>query len=215
MKIKKIEKLAIPDVKVITFFRHCDKRGYFAETYRKSVVQNALEIGFPDDINFLQCNESFSYAKTVRGLHFQWNPYMAKLVRTITGRMLDIVLDIRKGSSTYGKALLYDMQDSFKSDSDQWIWVPSGFAHGNVFLEDTIIEYLCTGEYNQHCEVCISPFASDIDWSLCDIGLRNIFLQIANNNPVITEKDKDGFSVLEWQNDGRSDNFLFARGYAE
>src|SRR5690606_8308158 len=92
-------------------------------------------------LQFVQVNESYSRPGTVRGLHFQWNPYMGKLVRTVYGRMVDIALDIRKGSPTFGKALLYDMPSQPDQDYAEWIWIPPGFAHGNYFTAETVIEY--------------------------------------------------------------------------
>src|SRR5258706_12985222 len=103
MKVISVKPLLIPDIKVIKFKRFTDHRGYFTEHYRKSDFKDIL------DVNFVQYNESYSKSSTVRGLHFQWNPYMGKLVRTVYGRMLDTVLDIRKGSPTFGKAIIYDM----------------------------------------------------------------------------------------------------------
>lgn len=159
------------------------------------------------DIVFSQMNESYSKPKVIRGLHFQWNPYMGKLVRTIAGRMVDIFLDIRKGSKTFGQAAMYAMPDDSTADYSEWIWVPPGFAHGNFFSTDSRIEYLCSGEYSPGCEAGISPLASDIDWSLCRAELKAEFLKIAKGKPLITDKDKSGFSVAGWEKDPRSENF--------
>ena len=159
------------------------------------------------DVEFVQCNESFSKTGTVRGLHFQWNPYMGKLVRTVSGRMIDIVLDIRKGSPTLGKLVLHDMPADRASGSQDWIWVPPGFAHGNVFPEDTVIEYLCSGEYSQGCEAGVSPYAADLDWTLCDSRLKSTFQDIASATTLVTDKDRNGFSVAQWLGDERSNNF--------
>jgi dTDP-4-dehydrorhamnose 3,5-epimerase len=164
-------------------------------------------MSFMKGVEFVQCNESFSKAGTVRGLHFQWNPYMGKLVRTISGRMIDIVLDIRKGSPTLGKIILYDMPADRTSGTQEWIWVPPGFAHGNVFPEDTVIEYMCSGEYSQGCEAGISPFASDLDWTPCHPELKRSFDHIAATNTLVTDKDRNGFSLAQWLKDERSDNF--------
>jgi dTDP-4-dehydrorhamnose 3,5-epimerase len=207
MKITEVRALAIPAIKIVNFSRFCDHRGYFTEHYRRSDMWNHPEIGFLKGVEFVQCNESFSRAGTLRGLHFQWNPYMGKLVRTISGRMLDIVLDIRKGSSTFGKALLYDMPADSRGDSGQWIWVPPGFAHGNVFPEDTTIEYFCTGEYSQGCEAGISPYAPDIDWTLCPPALKSLFDGIVATTRMVTEKDRNGFTLAKWMQDERSNNF--------
>ena len=140
MKILSITDLAIPSVKVIRFARFRDNRGYFSEHYRFSDFETGDAASFMNGVRFLQMNESFSKPHTVRGLHFQWNPFMGKLVRTVRGRMIDMVVDIRKGSPTYGKIIAYDMPVTGDEDFTEWIWVPPGFAHGNTFTEDTVIE---------------------------------------------------------------------------
>ena len=134
---------------------------------------------------------------------------MGKLVRTVAGRMVDMVLDIRKGSPTFGKIILYDMPADEQADYSEWIWVPPGFAHGNFFPEDTTIEYFCSGEYSPGCEAGISPLAKDIDWSLCDERLKKLYDKIVPTTSLITDKDKNGFSVSKWKNDERSNNFIY------
>lgn len=212
MKILGVDQLEIPEIKVIRFARFRDGRGYFTEHFRKSDLQTDPLTPFMRDVEFVQTNESFSRAGTVRGLHFQWNPYMGKLVRTLHGHMVDLVLDIRKGSPSFGRAIAYDMPSHFGEDSNEWIWVPPGFAHGNVFLEDTSIEYFCSGEYSPGNEAGISPLAEDIDWSLCDPGLRETFHEIASRSSLITDKDRNGLSVSAWERDERSENFTCAEG---
>lgn len=209
MRLTVVKSLKLPEIKVITFGRFCDHRGYFTEHFRRSDLKNHPDTNFFNDVEFVQVNESFSKAGTIRGLHFQWNPYMGKLVRTITGRMVDMVLDIRKGSPTFGKIILYDMPADNKKDYSDWIWVPPGFAHGNFFPENTMIEYFCSGEYSPDCEAGISPLAEDIDWSLSDSQLKNLFDDIASSTELITDKDKNGFSVSKWKNDERSINFIY------
>ena len=118
-----------------------------------------------------------------------------------------IILDIRKGSPTLGKLVMYDMPADRASASQEWIWVPPGFAHGNVFPEDTLIEYFCSGEYSQGCEAGISPYAPDIDWALCDASLKKAFDGIAVATSLVTEKDRNGFSLSQWLKDERSNNF--------
>lgn len=211
MKLIVVKTLQIPEVKVIRFARFCDHRGYFTEHYRKSDFEGHAEMGFMKDVEFVQCNESYSKQGAVRGLHFQWNPYMGKLVRTLTGRMVDMVLDIRKGSPTFGKIICYDMPIDEKGDYSDWIWVPPGFAHGNFFPEDTMIEYFCSGEYSSGCEAGVSPLANDIDWSLCAPELKKLFDGIAPSTELITDKDKNGFTVKAWESDERSGNFIYGQ----
>ena len=209
MKIHSITDLAIPEVKVIRFARFRDNRGYFSEHYRFSDFETGEAASFMNGVRFLQMNESFSKPHTVRGLHYQWNPFMGKLVRTVRGRMIDMVLDIRKGSPTYGKIIAYDMPVTGDEDYSEWIWVPPGFAHGNTFTEDTVIEYLCSGEYSPGNEAGISPIADDLDWSLCDPELASLFQSIAQGTELMTDKDRAGFSLASWTADARSENFLY------
>ncbi len=211
MKLLDVKALLISEVKVIRFARFCDHRGYFAEHYRKSDFQNHPDMDFTKDIEFVQANESYSKKGTVRGMHFQWNPYMGKLVRTLNGRMVDMVLDIRKGSPTFGKIILYDMPSDYEDDYQEWIWVPPGFAHGNFFTEDTLIEYFCSGQYSPGCEAGISPLAKDIDWRLCNKGLKQLFDDIVPSTNLITDKDKNGFSVRQWANNKNSGNFIYGK----
>lgn len=207
MKIVDVKETAIPDVKIVTFARFCDHRGYFTEPFRQS--QFLEEIPFLKDVRFVQVNESYSKTGVMRGLHFQWNPFMGKLVRTVQGRMVDLFLDIRKGSPFFGKIGAYEITADPEKNSADWIWVPPGFAHGNFFTEDTIIEYFCSGEYSPGCEAGISPLASDIDWEVCDTGLKAEFDALTKNTSTMTEKDINGFSVSSWTNDERSNNFRY------
>jgi len=210
MKILNVKQLEIPEIKVIRFARFCDQRGYFTEHFRKSDFQSNPLTSLMEGVEFVQANESFSRTGTVRGLHFQWNPYMGKLVRTLYGHMVDLILDIRKGSPSFGKAIAYDMPSDMSGDFNEWIWVPPGFAHGNMFLEDTSIEYFCSGEYSPGNEAGISPLAEDIDWSLCDQNLRETFHDVASRTSLITDKDRDGLSVSAWKQDQRSETFTYA-----
>ncbi len=211
MKVLSVKTLEIETVKIIRFARFCDHRGYFTEHYRKSDFANHPDMGFMKGVEFVQCNESYSKKGTVRGLHFQWNPFMGKLVRTLSGRMVDIVLDIRKGSPTFGKIVLYDMPGKADADYAEWIWVPPGFAHGNFFTEPTMIEYFCSGQYSQGCEAGVSPLATDIDWSLCDTGLKKLFDDTVAAGLLITDKDKSGFSVHQWVKSLNSEQFIYGQ----
>jgi len=207
MEVLEIKQLKIPDIKVIRYGRFLDNRGYFSESYRLSDVHTK----FLNTFKFLQVNESFSKKGVIRGLHFQWNPYMGKLVRTIKGTMVDIALDIRLGSPTFGKAILYKIQTHEEKNHNEWIWIPPGFAHGNFFLEDTIIEYFCTGEYNPECEAAISPLSEDISWSMADSKLKKDFEKFKKSNLLISEKDKNGYSLQAWSKSRYSKNFPYSK----
>jgi dTDP-4-dehydrorhamnose 3,5-epimerase len=209
VKIVSVQELSIPAIKVIRFARFADQRGYFTETYRHSDFNAAAMPASLQGQRFVQGNESFSRAGVVRGLHFQWNPYMGKLVRTVRGRMVDLVLDIRKGSPTYGKIIAHDMPSAPELTSGEWIWVPPGFAHGNFFTEDSQIEYFCTGEWNPACEAGISPLARDLDWSQCDRALKAQFDAIVKDC-LISPKDRDGLTLAAWTADERSRQFAYS-----
>lgn len=211
MRILAVESLAIPDIKVIRYGRFPDHRGFFAEHFRKSDFATNPSLDFMNGVEFVQCNESFSRTRTVRGLHFQWNPFMGKLVRTLSGRMVDLVLDIRKGSPQFGKIVACDLPARLNGDFGEWIWVPPGFAHGNFFTEETHIEYFCSGAYNPACEAGISPFSADIDWALCAPGLKKEFDAIAGGIPLITDKDKNGYSLASWVANRNSEQFRFLK----
>lgn len=195
MKIIEIKSLKIPEVKVLTYQRFADERGYFTETYRK----DELKESFGGDFDFVQANESFSRKNTVRGLHFQWNPYQGKLVRCTQGHLIDFALDIRTDSTTFGKIIGHDMLTNSGQDKADWIWLPPGFAHGVIFPEESTIEYLCTGIWSPGNEATISPMAQDIDWSLCDPNLKEIFQQMIASNPLMADKDKNGMNLGEWK----------------
>ncbi len=147
-----------------------DERGHFFECYHQIKYKNA---GIPTD--FLQDNQSFSEKGVLRGLHFQKKPFeQGKLVRVITGKALDVVVDLRPNSKTFGKHFSYLLDSSLNN----LLYVPEGFAHGFVTLEKTIFHYKCTNIYNKESD-------SGIIWN--DTTL-NIDWQI--QNPIISEKDQ-------------------------
>ncbi len=204
MKLVNIINTEITNVKVITFERFTDKRGFFTETYRVSdFIKNELKC-FPNGI--MQANESYSRRNVLRGLHFQWNSNMGKLVRTISGHMVDLVLDLRHGSPTQGKIMAFNMPANSTDGTTSWIWVPEGCAHGNFFLEDSYIEYFCSDSYNGECEAGVSPFAEDIDWSICDPKLKNLFADLKDSF-IATSKDINGLSVKQWLDREDAKNF--------
>ena len=205
MKIISQLEFQISGVKLINFERFTDKRGFFTETFRVSdFINNNLSI-FPNGIK--QSNESYSRRNVLRGLHFQWNPNMGKLVRTISGHMVDLILDLRQNSPTQGQIMAFNMPANSTENNSSWIWVPEGCAHGNFFLEDTYIEYFCSGSYNGECEAGISPFANDIDWSICEPKLKNLFFDLKDSF-IATSKDINGLSVKNWLEREDSKNFI-------
>ncbi|MEQ1669488.1 MAG: dTDP-4-dehydrorhamnose 3,5-epimerase [Hyphomicrobium sp.] len=140
----KIESLAIPDVKLITPQKFGDDRGFFSEVWKEKAL---LDAGI--NVHFVQDNHAFSAAKgTVRGLHFQLEPAAQdKLVRITRGAVLDVAVDIRRSSPTFGRHV------SAVLSAANWaqLWVPKGFAHGYCTLEpDTEMIYKVTNYYSPH-----------------------------------------------------------------
>lgn len=136
-----------------------DSRGYFFESYRKDVFH---KIGL--DIDFIQDNQSLSQKGTIRGLHYQKNPFeQGKLVRVLQGRVMDVALDIRKHSATYGSYF----QIELSAENQTQFYIPPGFAHGFSTLEDnTIFCYKCTNYYHKDSEggVRFNDEDLNIDW---------------------------------------------------
>jgi dTDP-4-dehydrorhamnose 3,5-epimerase len=119
----------IPEILLIQPTLHSDTRGYFSETFRQDQFEQA--VGF--SVCFVQDNESRSSKGVLRGLHFQLPPYaQSKLVRVIEGSVLDVAVDIRKGSPTYGQHVAFELS----AENKQQLWIPRGFAHGFVVLSD-------------------------------------------------------------------------------
>jgi dTDP-4-dehydrorhamnose 3,5-epimerase len=209
MKILSVTSLAIPDVKVIRFARFADHRGYFTEPFRRSDIDRHPELEFLRDRALPQMNESWSRAGVVRGLHFQWNPSMGKLLRTLQGRMVDVFVDIRHGSPTVGQAAMYELPSADDRPYAEWIWVPPGFAHGNFYTMESRIEYLCSSEYNPACEAGISPLSPDLDWTPCEPGLREEFERLMRGSHLLSDKDRDAPTLSAWMADPRSHHFTY------
>jgi dTDP-4-dehydrorhamnose 3,5-epimerase len=166
----KLKETGISDLYLVETNVFPDARGYFYEAFNKSKV-NAFGL----DIDIVQTNISKSQKDVVRGLHFQNPPHaQGKLIRVLTGAVLDVAVDIRKDSPTYGKHFSIELNDRNKLA----LWIPVGFAHGFKTLEDdTIFYYNCSAPYNKESE-------GSILWNDPEIGIDwNI------ENPIISEKD--------------------------
>ncbi|MGB4490083.1 MAG: dTDP-4-dehydrorhamnose 3,5-epimerase [Bacteroidales bacterium] len=150
-----------------------DNRGYFLETQRKSHL-NEAEI--TDD--FVQENESLSIRNVIRGLHFQVPPHpQAKLLRVVKGKAIDVAVDLRKNSPTYGKYLMIELNETEK----QSFYIPIGFAHGFISLADeTILLYKCSDYYSKECEKTIAwdDPTLNIPWNC--------------KAPILSDKDRNG-----------------------
>ena len=152
---------SIPDIFLIEPLVHDDMRGYFVETYKQNLLNEAL--GYK--IKFIQDNESESVARGVlRGLHFQSPPYtQSKLVRVIKGKVLDVAVDIRRDSSTFGKHVSVELSEKNKNQ----LFIPRGFAHGFVVLsEAAIVLYKVDAYYSaKHNEgIAYNDKDLNIDW---------------------------------------------------
>ena len=169
----------IPDIILIEPTLHGDERGYFAETFRQDLFNDALG----KRINFIQENESKSSKGVLRGLHYQVAPFsQSKLVRVIEGAVLDVVVDIRKSSPTFGQHLAIELT----ADNKRQLFVPQGFAHGFVVLSDTAtFIYKVDSYYAPEYERGIAFNDQDlkINWQL-----KSELLKLSNkdlNNPKL------------------------------
>ncbi len=166
-----IIKTAIPDVLIIKPSVFQDDRGYFFESYNK---EKFLKNGI--DQNFVQDNESKSQKGVLRGLHFQNPPFsQGKLVRVMKGAVLDVAVDIRKGSPWYGKWVSIEL-----NEDNKWMyWIPSGFAHGfHTLADNTVFFYKCTNVYHKASE-------GSIRWDDPDLNIN-----WGAHNPILSDKDK-------------------------
>lgn len=156
-------KTAIPEVILIKPKVFGDERGFFMESYKKSLfAQNGISE------EFIQDNHSKSTKGVLRGLHYQLNPKaQGKLVRCVSGAVFDVAVDIRKNSPTFGKWVGYELS----ADNQQMLWIPAGFAHGFITLEDnTEFLYKTTGEYAPDCDrgIKYDDPAISIEWPKLD-----------------------------------------------
>ncbi len=137
-----------------------DKRGYFLETFRQSVIEEYIG----KKINFVQDNESFSHKGVLRGLHYQIPPFaQAKLVRVIKGKIFDVAVDVRRSSPTFGRWVGVVLDDEKKEQ----LFIPQGFAHGFLVLSDeAIVTYKVDNYYAKDCDrgIRFDDPAISIDW---------------------------------------------------
>ncbi|HEY7884247.1 MAG TPA: dTDP-4-dehydrorhamnose 3,5-epimerase, partial [Cellvibrionaceae bacterium] len=157
-----ITPLAIEDILLITPVVHGDERGYFMESYRQDILERAL--GY--SVKFTQDNESLSSRGVLRGLHYQLPPFaQSKLVRVIEGEVLDVAVDVRVGSPTFGQ----HVSAILSADNKQQLFIPRGFAHGFVVLSETaLFTYKVDNPYAPELDAGIhfADSALGIDWQL-------------------------------------------------
>ncbi|ASS47432.1 MAG: dTDP-4-dehydrorhamnose 3,5-epimerase [Candidatus Fluviicola riflensis] len=150
-----------------------DNRGHFFESFNHRDFESA--VGFP--VEFVQDNESVSHRNVLRGLHFQLPPMsQGKLVRVVQGSVLDVAVDLRKNSSTFGKHVAVQLS----SENKKQLWIPPGFAHGFLSLEEgTIFSYKCTNYYAPETECTLQ-------WNDPELGIN-----WGIEKPVISAKDQN------------------------
>lgn len=173
-----VESRHMGEVVVLTGKAFADHRGYFMETYRRDQF---LEIGLPGC--FVQQNHSCSKKGVVRGLHFQWDPPMGKLMRVARGAAFLVAVDLRVGSPTLGNWVGIEAT----AENRKQVWAPASFGRGFCALtEDVEVQYMCTGIYNSKAESAIrwNDPAIGIDWPIRDA--------------ITSEKDRNAQGLAEW-----------------
>ena len=150
-----------------------DDRGVFFESFNEQIFKKKID----SKLNFVQDNQSLSYKGVLRGLHFQKPPHVqAKLVSVVKGSVIDVVVDLRKDSVTYGKYILEELSEY----NNHQLFVPKGMAHGFLTLEDnTIFSYKCSGFYHKESE-------DSLLWNDSTLNIK-----WPNSNPILSKKDKN------------------------
>ncbi len=185
----KIEARLLGDVVVIVPDIFPDSRGFFMETFREDQFGAN---GLPT--HFVQDNHSRSTRGVLRGLHFQWDPPMGKLMRVTLGSAFLVAVDIRKGSPTLGKWVGV----LASAENRRQVWAPAGFARGFCVLSDIAeIQYKCTGIYNNKGE-------SGIRWDDPEIGVEWPIQDVS-----LSEKDRNAQTLAQWLSRPESANFSF------
>jgi dTDP-4-dehydrorhamnose 3,5-epimerase len=180
---------ALPEVKIVVPALMPDERGFFMEVFRADLFAG---LGLPD--RFRQLNHSRSVRGVVRGLHFQWDPPMGKLMRVVAGTAFLVAVDIRPGSPTLGRWVGVEVS----ATEPRHLWAPASFARGFCVLSETAeIEYLTTGTYNRATE-------SGIAWNDPQIGIDWPISQ-----PILSAKDASAQSLAAWLARPEAANFTY------
>jgi len=182
-----VDPARIPAVRIFTAPSFPDERGFLLQSW---VRQDLETRGIPCD--FRQAIQTVSRRGVVRGLHFQWDPPMGKLVRCLHGAILDVVVDVRRGSPTLGDHLAVELTGR----NHTIIWVPPGFAHGTFATEEgSIVLYECTAQHGPGRE-------GGILWNDPALGIA-----WPDIPPIVSDKDKQAPTLAEWLADPRSQHF--------
>ena len=186
----KIEARDLDGVVVLVPDLFQDERGYFLEAFR---ADRFSELGLP--AAFVQENHSYSKKGVLRGLHFQWEPPMGKLMRVTRGTAFVVAVDLRLGSPTLGRWFGTEASP----ENRRQVWAPASFARGFLALsEDVEVQYLCTGVYNSKAE-------SGIRWDDPDIGIAWPVMP-----SLISEKDRKAQTLKEWLQSPHAKHFTYA-----
>ena len=187
-----VRRTALPEVLVIEREAFGDERGFFMEVFRADQADEYRALGLPS--TFVQLNHSRSTRGVVRGLHFQWEPPMGKLMRVARGQAFMVAVDVRPGSPTLGRH-----EAIIASDEDhRQLWAPASFARGFCALSDVVdIEYLTTGVYGPAAE-------SGIAWDDPDIGI-----DWPIRAPILSAKDATAQSLADWLARPEAEHFRY------
>lgn len=182
----KLIQTTIPEVVIIEPKVFADERGWFMESFNEQSFHHELiNLGLPVPNTFVQDNHSFSNKGVLRGLHYQTAPYaQGKLVRVTQGSVFDVAVDIRREASTFGKWVGVELSDK----NNKQLWIPEGFAHGFIALEDnTHFLYKTTNYYSKECERSIIWDDKDLDihWP---IELSELILSAKDNESTPFQK---------------------------
>jgi dTDP-4-dehydrorhamnose 3,5-epimerase len=187
----RIESKSLRDVVVVVPEIFQDNRGFFLETYREDQFR---ALGLPTQ--FVQDNHSRSLKGVIRGLHFQWEPPMGKLMRVSLGSAFLVAVDIRKGSPSLGQWVGVEAS----AENRRQVWAPAGFARGFCVLSDFAeIQYKCTGIYNGKAE-------SGILWNDPEIGIA---WPISDSEAQLSDKDRKAPTLAQWLASPNSANFQY------
>ena len=184
-----VEKTTIRDLLIITPQMFKDDRGFFTETYRKDKFA-----AFGLNLEFVQDNHSRSAKGVLRGLHFQWEPPMGKIMRVTQGTAFLVAVDIRKGSPSFGKWIGVEAS----AENCKQVYAPAGFARGFCVLSEFAeIQYKCTGIYSDKAE-------SGISWNDPAIGIN-----WPVSDPILSKKDESAQTLAQWAEKPESNFFTY------
>ena len=185
-----VESRHLGEVVVVSGRAFRDNRGFFMEVYRQDQFE---ELGLPG--SFVQDNHSSSLKGVIRGLHFQWDPPMGKLMRVTRGAAFLVAVDLRIGSPTLGKWVGVDAS----AENKKQVWAPASFARGFCALtDDTEVQYKCSGMYNSKAEAAIR-------WNDPEIGIEWPMKDL-----IISDKDRNAQTLAQWLASESARQFTYA-----